>query len=168
MAFALNLRMDLFSYIFIFAFRTFLKITHTDTLTKSPAIVKEAVQCPCSRISQQGLPSLSRVPFLLPSLCKTLVFPQKPCSKKRKNEKWRQNQGSPWGIRWAQAKQTCLSEASSKATLLLKEKSRGSRGWGTGVCHLPTPAHHLLPPSVVIFTSQQGEREGGESSTWSK
>lgn len=60
MAFALNLSINHFSYIFIFAFCTFVKLTHRGTLSKSPEIMREVVSLLSSRTSQGGLPFLSR------------------------------------------------------------------------------------------------------------
>lgn len=66
------------------------------------------------------------------------------------------------------AKQAYHSEASSKATLLLMEKVSGAQGGSGGGDSVATPSCHLLPPSVVIFTSQQGVEAGGKYSTSSK
>lgn len=60
-------------------------------------------------------------------------------------------------------------QASPKATLLLEEEFSGAQGGGgAGGQQHSSSLCHLLPLSVVIFTSQQGVEAGGKPSTSSK
>ena len=148
----------IFSWVFVFAFCMFIEFTHRGKLSKSPEIMREVVSVLSNRTSQGELAALftQHTASYLCSL-KNLLF-------KKERKETMKTESEAQGTGWTWAQQTCHSEASSKSTLLLKEKYQGPQVGVGGCSSPPSPAS----PFCGHFHQSAEVERGGKACTSSK